>query len=114
VSLEVDVVSERPQAILSARGEVDLASVAALRGSLDGVDDDGVSIVVIDLSDVGFIDSSGLRVLAQSHRRLLDRDGNPRLRIVVASEPVARVFDVSGLRSFFDVYDTRADAVRGR
>jgi len=113
VSLEVDVLQERPDTVIAARGEIDLATVRALRDALDGVEED-VPVVIVDLSEVTFLDSSGLRVLAQSQRRLTGAHGPPRLRLVVAGAAVDRVFDVTGLRSFFDVYATQEDAVRGR
>ena len=113
MSLEVDVVRELPDAVVVARGEIDLASVPALQEVLEGLGD-GTSVVVVDLSEVSFLDSSGLRVLAQCQRRLSRATGPIPLRLVVAGRAVERVFDVTGLRSFFEVYDTRDAAIRGR
>ena len=113
MSLEVDVVSQDPVTVITARGEIDLATVRALRDAIDGADA-GAPAVIVDLSEVTFLDSSGLRVLAQCQRRLTSEDGTVRLRLVVAGTPVERVFDVTGLRSFFDVYATRDEAVAGR
>jgi anti-sigma B factor antagonist len=114
VSLEVDVVRERPEVVIAARGEVDLATAPVLRDAVEGADPEA-SVVVVDLTDVSFLDSSGLRVLAQCQRMLSgpDEDG-AAMRVVVASPAVQRVFDVTGLRSFFDVYDSLDDALVGR
>lgn len=49
-------------------------------------------MVVLDLRQLGFIDSSGLRVVALSHRR---RPG--RLAVVKGSGAVQRVFEMCGL-----------------
>jgi stage II sporulation protein AA (anti-sigma F factor antagonist) len=53
--------------------------------------------IAVDLSRVSFIDSSGLRVLVRAHKRQAESGG--RLMIVAPSEPVCRLFDITGLTS---------------
>jgi anti-sigma B factor antagonist len=112
VSLEVDVVRERPDLVIAVRGELDLATAPLLRDAFEGVDRDEGAIAVIDLTEVGFLDSSGLRVLAQCQRMLVGPDGGAALRLVVATDAVRRVLDVTGLHSFFSVYESVDDALR--
>jgi anti-anti-sigma factor len=113
VSLEVDVVRERPELVIAVRGELDLATAPMLRDAFASADREDEAVAVVDLTEVGFLDSSGLRVLAQCQRMLAGPDGGAALRLVVATDAVRRVFDVTGLRSFFSVYDTLDDALRG-
>jgi anti-sigma B factor antagonist len=113
MSLEVEIMRDGPEAVVVARGEIDLATQSALRDALEEASE-SAEAVVLDLTDVSFLDSSGLRVLAQWKRRLSDGGGGSRLRVVVHGTPVQRIFEVTGLDSFFDVYDTRDAAVRGR
>ncbi len=113
MSLEVDVAYEDVDAVVTAKGPVDLATVPALQEAIDA-QSEKARLVLVDLSAVTFLDSSGLRVLAQHHRRLVGDDGVPRLRLVVTSDPVGRLLDVSGLRSFFDVYASVDAARQGR
>jgi anti-anti-sigma factor len=112
VSLEVDVVRERPDLVIAVRGELDLATAPLLRDAFEGVDRGEGAIAVIDLTEVGFLDSSGLRVLAQCQRMLAGPDGKAALRLVVATDAVRRVLDVTGLHSFFSVYESVDDALR--
>lgn len=111
MSLEVDVVRERPELIISVRGELDLATAPLLGDAFADAERDEGAVAVIDLSGVGFLDSSGLRVLAQCQRLLAGPDEVGVLRLVVATDAVRRVLDVTGLRSFFKVYDTLDDAL---
>lgn len=113
MSLEVDVVRERPELVIAVRGELDLATAPLLRDAFADADRDEDAVAVVDLSGVGFLDSSGLRVLAQCQRLLAGPDGVAVLRLVVATDAVRRVFDVTGLNSFFKVYDTLDDALSG-
>lgn len=81
-------------------GDVDAAGVDALVAELDplpGTDSD----VIIDLAEVTFIDSSGLRTLVEAHQRA-DHAGR---RLVMADPSVAvrRLFDISGLVPYLHI-----------
>jgi anti-sigma B factor antagonist len=77
-----------------ASGELDAATAGQLAESLDGLPD-GTTAVSLDLADVTFIDSSGLRVIAAEVRRA-DETGRP-FTVTAASEPVRRIFEMTGL-----------------
>jgi anti-anti-sigma factor len=80
---------------LLARGELDVASADQLAQALDPLIDGGATLVVLDLTDVSFLDSSGLRTIVRAATALEERDG--RLVIDGASPAVARVLEVTGL-----------------
>ncbi len=85
---------------LILRGEIDAHSVTVLARHLDplpGSADD----VVIDLSGVGFVDSSGLRVLVEAHQRAEAEDR----RVVLSdpSRPVLRLLEITGLLEYLHV-----------
>jgi anti-sigma B factor antagonist len=65
--------------------------------------------VVVDLSGVTFLASSGLAVLIGGARRLAEIGG--RLRLVAASRAVTRPLQVTGADALFDVHDDVASAV---
>ncbi|HEX2048936.1 MAG TPA: STAS domain-containing protein [Acidimicrobiales bacterium] len=81
---------------VAVHGEVDGSSIAILRGLLlDVVEGQGNLSVDLDLSDMTFIDSAGLTMLLDMHRRALERGGsfvlhNPRPSTV-------KVFEMVGL-----------------
>lgn len=74
-------------------GEVDANTCHLLESVLD--DRAGTEHVVCDLSDVTFIDSSGLRVLIATHGRLTEQGGSFELRR--PSEAVVRLFELTGV-----------------
>lgn len=80
-------------------GDLDLATAPDLRECLRGQLADHAEIVVLDLADVSFIDSSGLRVLLEA----VSGDGG-RLRIV-PSATCLRLFDIAGVRDRLPLID---------
>lgn len=94
-SFEVTSDASRP-AVLVVRGELDAVSAPQLREALDEARSAGGDDVRIDLSDVTFIDSSGLQSITAALREL--RDEGRDLRVEGASRAVRRIFEVTGLR----------------
>ncbi len=81
---------------VAVRGEVDGASSAVLRGLLlDIVDGQGNLSVALDLSEMTFIDSSGLAMLMEMHGRAVERGGTFVLRNPRPS--TTKVFEIVGL-----------------
>ena len=68
-----------------------------------------VGAFVIDLSDLDFIDSTGLHVLLRA-RGLLGREDR-QLAVVCPHGPVRRVFELSGVSELFALYGSREEAV---
>jgi anti-sigma B factor antagonist len=83
-------------------GEIDFTSSGAVQSSLLSMILPGGGTVVADLSQVTFLDSSGLGVLVQAHRTALERDN--RL-VVVASSPVRKLLRLTGLDTVLETYD---------
>ncbi|MBS1879900.1 MAG: STAS domain-containing protein [Actinobacteria bacterium] len=76
-------------------GELDLATVPALEAELNGALGRPAGDVVVDLSELEFIDSTGIAVLV---RAMGDEDGTARLKFVPSrSAGVTRVLDMTGV-----------------
>ena len=90
-------------------GEIDLASASAVWDVLQSVIDDATRVVV-DLSSVRFIDSTGLSLLVRAHRRLRNAGGTFAVRS--PSEMAARVLEITGLDAVFWT-EPRAPATPG-
>ncbi|HET9074085.1 MAG TPA: STAS domain-containing protein [Solirubrobacteraceae bacterium] len=90
---QVEVSREDRRAILRLRGELDVSSSPALEDELSRVS--GLPVIVLDLSDLEFIDSTGLGVLVKSHQRVRDEGG--RLAIVEGGGQVRRLLELTGL-----------------
>jgi anti-anti-sigma factor len=94
--------------ILAVVGEIDLATAPQLRDALNEAR--GVARVVVDLSSVTFIDSSGLNVLVHGQRELARAEIS--LRVVSPSDQtVYRVFELTRLTSQLGIVETREDAL---
>lgn len=91
--------------VMSVSGEVDIATAPSLRQRLVDAIDDGVRDVTVDLSGVGFMDSTGLGVLIGGLKRARQLDGS--LVVVNPSSTVRKIFEVTGL---VDVLGISTDA----
>jgi anti-anti-sigma factor len=76
-------------------GELDAATATELRDVLNSAIGDGASEVQVDLGHVRFMDSSGLAVIVDAHRRLIATGG--RVQVCAASAVVGKVIDIAGL-----------------
>ncbi len=93
--------------VVVVHGEVDIRTAPELRDCLAQALDGDVKRLVLDLSDVEFLDSTALSVMVGAHKRL-SKTGEP-LTVVASTEPVRRVLSVTGLARVFAVHDSRDD-----
>ena len=100
---DFDVALERvdDQYHLRLSGELDLATAPWLRDHLVEIAADGPGHVVVDLSRLAFIDSTGLSVLVGGWKRLRESGGDLVLRS--PSPAVAKVLDIAGLHEVFPI-----------
>jgi len=83
-------------------GEIDASTCVILDEWLDQYDNAGP--LVLDMSKVSFIDSSGLRVLVAQHQKSTER-GNG-FEVVDASRAALRLFEITGLAEVLGVRST--------
>jgi anti-sigma B factor antagonist len=81
--------------VVTCRGELDLHTAPDLRERLVGAIEGGKQDVVVDLTEVTFLDSTILTVLMQRRRELTDRGG--RLALVGVRPEVRLIFEIAGL-----------------
>ena len=84
-------------------GEIDLSTVAELEARLKGSLDGGVPLLVLDLREVTFLDSSGLRLLLRLDERQKGIGG--RMVLVQGGRRVARVFELTGAGERLEIVD---------
>ena len=96
--------------VVSLAGELDLYNAEEVRAALLEACADEPSVLVLDLADVTFIDSTALGVLIEARSRLADRNG---FRLAAPGLETRRALEVSGLDKHFSVFDTVADALEG-
>lgn len=99
-------------AVLSLHGEIDLGTAPVLREALLPVLEHQSGVVVVDLSEVAFMDSTGVEVLVDALRRLEPQ--NRRLAIVCREgSPAHRVLSLVGSLDTLAVHHSRDGAVMG-
>lgn len=95
--------------VLAVSGEVDVSSAPALRAALDELFAAGSSTVVVDLTEVGFLDSTGLGALVSARSAAVDAGG--ALPVVCDHERILKLFAITGLDGVFDLYPSVDAAV---
>ncbi len=97
--------SSAGDALISLSGELDLSGAPALDEEIRRLAArDDVRRVVLDLRDLAFLDSSGLRVVAIAARRL--SGAGRELTLVRGPETVQRVFDITRMADQLDFVDS--------
>ena len=71
--------------------------------------DDGATKILLNLEDLDFISSTGLRVILATGKRLLEVGG--KLVLCSPNQTVADVFRMSGFNQMFSVFDTEGEAL---
>jgi anti-sigma B factor antagonist len=105
-SFEVRVDEDGKTVTLSFAGELDLASAATTKENLARVLEDGAAQVVVDLTELTFIDSTGIALLVLAKRG----DGDGRLRFVPSeSAAVCRVLALTGVDEALGFLDGSAN-----
>ena len=102
--LEVDSREQDGAVHLALIGELDLSTVEKVEEELRKAEDGGAETVVLDLSSLSFLDSTGLRTIVTADQRA--RKSGRRLAIVKGPDTVHRVFTITRL-------DERLDMVEG-
>ena len=93
---------------LMVEGEIDVATAPRLIAALNDAVTQAVRSVVIDLSSVGFMDSTGLALLINAHRRLTrQRKG---FAVVCPQGPLWRVFELTDMLDTLRVCPNRESA----
>lgn len=97
-------------AVLAANGRINLVTAPTVRREVQRVVDEGHARLAFDLSEVEFIDSSGLGALVSGLKTARMAGGD--LRLAAASEQVASVLRLTNLDRILRVYPASDDAYR--
>jgi anti-sigma B factor antagonist len=96
--------------VLAVAGEVDIDSAGAIPAAVDDALDSGAHDVWVDLTDVTFMDSSGVHALIVARTRV--RELERSLVVICPPGNVRRLLAVTGLDGALELYDTREQAHR--
>lgn len=100
----VEAHSQGQTQILAVSGELDLAAAASLEEELDRALASGAPLIVIDLKELDFVDSTGLSVLVRAHQRA--QEAGLDLGLVNPGAQVERLLSLTGLASRLTLPDS--------
>ena len=95
--------------VLEVAGEVDVYTAPKLRERLVGLVGDGHHHIIVDMTKVDFLDSTGLGVLVGGLKRIRSHEGS--LALVCNAERILKIFRITGLTKVFPIHDTLDEAL---
>ena len=103
----VEVTRDDRVSTVRVRGEIDLAAAERLEQALQSVQDEPSEVTILDLREVTFLDSTGLRTITSADARAR-KDGH-ELRIVRGSDQVQKLLHVTGMDKILPLVDDPAE-----
>ncbi len=101
---------EGDRTVLEVGGEVDVYTAPKLREKLVELVGEGNYQIVVDMTKVEFLDSTGLGVLVGGLKRVRSHDGS--LSLVCNQERILKIFRITGLTKVFPIHDTLDEALQ--
>lgn len=96
-------------AVIALSGEVDVYTSPRVKQEIVDLLNAGTTKLVVDLSGVEYLDSTGLGVLIGGLKRARERDGD--LKLVCDNLRILRIFEITGLTKIFDIYRNEGEAL---
>ncbi|OLT14631.1 hypothetical protein BJF78_18120 [Pseudonocardia sp. CNS-139] len=110
--LDTDFARPLPDTVvLTVRGEIDTLTAPAFTAAVTELADTPEPTLVVDLTGVRFLASSGLAVLINAAHRVETRGS--RLRLVAVTRAVLRPLEITGTEQLFDLHADLASALAG-
>jgi anti-sigma B factor antagonist len=109
VELTLEHRTEGDVTVLDVGGEVDVYTAPKLREKLVELVSDGHYNIVVDMTKVEFLDSTGLGVLVGGLKRVRSHNGG--LELVCNQERILKIFRITGLTKVFPIHDTLEEAL---
>ena len=107
--MELDVERHAGTLIAKATGRIDGVNAGDFEQSLSGAIDDSDSAVIVDLADLSYISSAGLRAVLLTAKSLSRRSA--KFALCAPSKPIREVFEISGFDKIIDIHDSREAAL---
>lgn len=107
--LQITVESMKRVDLVTVNGRIDSHEAPKLDASLKEIMDDGRHNLVLELNNVSFMSSAGLRALVSALRECKRNRGD--VRLAMPSDRVMEVLDLAGLAPLFETYDDVTTAV---
>jgi anti-anti-sigma factor len=92
----LEVTSKGGATVVRVHGELDLATSPGLEQELERLAEDHAPLLIVDLAELDFMDSTGLSVLVRAQQRV--EEGGHRFGLINSSQQVQRLLTLTGVR----------------
>lgn len=99
--MEINKAISNQNVIITLKGRLDTMTAPQLDDEANSIDLDGVETVTLNLKDLEYISSSGLRVILALYKNLKSKGGN--LKIVNVSNTIMELFSMTGMSDYLDI-----------
>lgn len=108
--MQVRVQHDKNAAVISVSGDVDLYSSPEMRKAIASLSKKRVPLMVVNLEDVDYMDSSGIATLVEGLQLTCKYNGS--FRIACLKPAVWEVFELARLDRVFEIYETEEEALK--
>jgi anti-sigma B factor antagonist len=108
--MEHEIRNEAGVVIIDLRGEIDVSTAPDLRNILIGLVENNAGPVLVNLSNVLYMDSAGLSVLIAAHRKAQNAGGV--LGLVNPQQPIQQVLKLTRVDKVFQIFRSIEEGVR--
>lgn len=96
--------------VVEIEGEIDVYNSMELKRELNELIDKGNKNFILNLEKVSYMDSSGLGILVAILKKVKMTNGN--LKIVKLKENIKKIFELTKLVKFFEIFEDTQDALK--
>ncbi|NLE73884.1 MAG: STAS domain-containing protein [Actinobacteria bacterium] len=109
MELVIDKTTTDGALVIRVNGELDVYTAPQLKNALSEGASQGHHSLVIDLTCVGFLDSTALGVLVGGQKQM--EAEAVRLSLVITDPNLAKIFRITGLDGLFEIYSSVSEAI---
>ena len=107
--MEIKTRKEGEVVIISLEGEVDISATELIREKFKKLLEEKKEAILVDMTKVSYIDSSGLGLLVEARQEMEKYSGE--IKLFGLSSDVQKVFELTRLNNFFSIFSTEKEAL---
>jgi anti-sigma B factor antagonist len=109
-NFRVDVRNEDRAVVFAVEGELDLASSPTLEQAIDSVSEDDIDLLIVDLRELRFMDSTGLHALVKANKRAAE--AGRKFAVVQGGAQIQRLLSLTGVGELLTVAESPEELLR--
>ena len=108
--MEIDTRREENAIVVTVKGRLDAVTSPDFEKELTGLISEGGKVFIIDLGELHYISSAGLRSILATTKKLKEKEG--KLLLASIKDVVKEVFEISGFGSIIPIYESTESALK--